>query len=252
MTRRGGMSFSNNFIVSIVPKTGIGADDDLNKLLEFYCQEAQLPNINTLEGSHTGMYQGMGQIKYPVARVFTEVQLGFALDANLNLLKFFNGWHDAIFNETPGTSVGSNKEQRPIRLSYKDSYNATMLIQKTETGPNSPVQRDPITYVLENVYPYAIDAVPLQFGASQITQLTVQLSYNRHYTINKDITAVKGDVNAAYTEEQLERMKYQVVSGITDEELKLAQKQTGLLDLYRPYSGTTGGGEGNRVLSDIA
>jgi hypothetical protein len=45
---------------------------------------------------------------------------------------------------------------------------------------------------MEKAYPYAIDAVPLQFGSSQITKVTAQFKYQRHYTIDRDITGVTG------------------------------------------------------------
>ena len=62
----------------------------------------------------------------------------------------------------------------------------------------STVERQPITYVLEKAFPYAIDAVPLQFGSSQITKVTAQFKYQRHYTINRNIKAVRGDVSSLY------------------------------------------------------
>ena len=41
---------------------------------------------------------------------------------------------------------------------------------------------------MEKAYPYAVDAIPLQFGSSQLTKVTAQFKYQRHYTINRDIT----------------------------------------------------------------
>ena len=38
---------------------------------------------------------------------------------------------------------------------------------------------------------YAIDAIPLQFGSSQITKVTAQFKYQRHYTIDRNIRNVK-------------------------------------------------------------
>ena len=161
-------------------------------MLEFFCDEAQLPNINTAEGSMNGLYLGAGQLKYPTTRVFTDFQLGFALDANWQILKFLNEWHDFIFCEPKGREGEFNRPQnRTNRLSYMDEYVSNILIQKTESGPKSTTERNPVTYVLERAYPYAIDAVPLQFGSTQITKVTAQFSYMRHYTINKDIRNVK-------------------------------------------------------------
>ena len=139
-----------------------------------------------------GLYLGSGQLKYPTTRVFTDFQLGFALDANLQILKFLNEWHDFIFGEPEGREGEFNRPQnRTNRLSYMDEYVSNILIQKTESGPKSTTERNPVTYVLERAYPYAIDAVPLQFGSTQITKVTAQFSYMRHYTINKDIRNVK-------------------------------------------------------------
>jgi len=40
---------------------------------------------------------------------------------------------------------------------------------------------------MEKAWPYQIDAIPLQFGSSQITKVTSQFKYERHYTMTQDI-----------------------------------------------------------------
>jgi hypothetical protein len=123
-------------------------------------------------------------------------------DANLSALKFLQDWVDYIFNEE-GQDYSSKslrdiqslaygpirEENRNIRLKYRDEYACNIAISKTEIGPNSSTERVPITYILEKAYPFAIDAVPLQFGSSQITQVTAQFSYMRHYVIKNNITS---------------------------------------------------------------
>ena len=187
VAKNGGMSFSNNFVVSF---EGPAAAYFNSEAVEFFCDEAQLPNVNTATGTQNGLYVGLGSVDYPHTRVFTEFQLSFMLDANLNLLKSLNLWYGSIFNETGFIESGTYLENRSTRLSYKDDYASTIKITKTESGPNSPTQRKPITYVMEKAYPYAVDAIPLQFGSSQITKVTAQFKYQRHYTINRDITTV--------------------------------------------------------------
>ena len=186
ISARGGMSYANNFVVAFenVPVSYPGISEGI----EYFCDEAQLPNINTATGTINGLYTGLGNIDYPHTKVFTELQLGFMLDADLSMLKYLNRWYNSIFDET-GTI-----ENRTVRLKYRNEYAGTVKITKTETGPDSPTQRKPITYVLEKAYPYAIDAVPLQFGSSQITKVTAQFKYQRHYTVDKDITDVKDAV----------------------------------------------------------
>ena len=46
-------------------------------------------------------------------------------------------------------------------------------ILKTEPGVGASNERSGVTYFLEECYPYSIDAVPLAYGSSQITRLTV-------------------------------------------------------------------------------
>jgi hypothetical protein len=180
------MSFSNNFVV----KFGGNAAPyfDQNEVT-YFCDEAQLPNVNTATGTQNGLYLGLGSVDYPHTRVFTEFQLSFMLDANLSILKGLNSWYGSIFGENDFQST-ERVENRITRLSYSDDYVGEITIVKTESGPRSTTQRKPITYVMERAYPYAVDAIPLQFGSSQITKVTAQFKYQRHYTINRDITAV--------------------------------------------------------------
>ena len=162
--------------------------------VEYFCDEAQLPGVNTATGTQNGVYLGVGSVDYPHTRVFTEFQLTFMLDANLSILKGLNKWYDSIFGEeerSDGTNVTPN---RTNRLLYRNEYASDILVTKTESGPDSTTQRRPITYVMEKAYPYAIDAVPLQFGSSQITRVTAQFKYERHYTAVKDIKSIKGSV----------------------------------------------------------
>ena len=208
IAKQGGMSFANNFIVEIedLPEPLNGSLE--SDYLAMFCDEAQLPNINTATGTQTGLYTGVGSVDYPHTRIFTEIQLGFALTANLDILKFLNYWYGSIFGESnlaDGTITpeivgdgGTKMENRTTRVAYKDDYAATIKITKSETGPQSTVERQPITYVLEKAFPYAIDAVPLQFGSSQITKVTAQFKYQRHYTIARNIRGVRGDVSSLY------------------------------------------------------
>ena len=195
MAKNGGMSFSNNFVVEFEgAPVSIPNENVVGETVAFMCDEAQLPNVNTATGTQNGLYTGLGSVDYPHTRIFTELQLGFMLDANLTVLKYLNEWHSKIFMEGGLEEGQTLNENRITRLRYSDEYVATILITKTEIGPQSPTERQPITYVLEKAYPYSIDAVPLQFGSSQITKVTANFKYQRHYTINRDITNIKDSI----------------------------------------------------------
>lgn len=177
VAKQGGMSFSNNFIVRFEGKAAKYFDSEA---VEYFCDEAQLPNINTATGNINGIYTGIGSIDYPHTRIFTELQLGFMLDADLSILKSLNKWYGSIFSAVDAT------EGAPTRVQYHDDYAGTIKIIKTERGPNKEPRKS-IEYTLIKAYPYAIDAVPLQFGSSQVTKVTAQFKYERHYTTDLTI-----------------------------------------------------------------
>ena len=193
MNANGGMSLANSFLVQIIGENGTPDEDNI---FEFLCDEAQLPNIQAATGTIEGRYTGEGQVNYPHTRVFTEVQLGFQCDANMTPLKYLNNWYGQIFGEpaiedgqtldgissTPRTANRTNKLQLP------KSYCRTVKITKTEIGPESAPLRPSVSYLLERAWPFAIDAVPLQFGSTLLTKVTCQLYYTRHTILHNNIT----------------------------------------------------------------
>ena len=206
MNANGGMSVANSFVVKFpnpaVPIPGYSANQD--NVFEFLCDEAQLPNSTAATGTLKGRYLGEGQINYAHTRVFSEFQLGFQCDANMTPLKFLNDWYGIIFGEGALNTTSQIDEiqtssprapQRTNRLAYPEDYCRTISITKTEIGPDRARLRPSVTYVLERAWPYQIDAVPLQFGSTQLTKVTAQFYYTRHTIYNKDVTVVPAPAN---------------------------------------------------------
>ena len=193
MNANGGFSLANSFLVQIIGENGT---PDENNIFEFLCDEAQLPNIQAATGTIEGRYVGEGQVNYPHTRVFTEVQLGFQCDAQMTPLKYLNDWYGSIFGEIPYQTTGTFSDipsdtfaqNRTNKLKLPESYCKTVKITKTEIGPESADGKRPsITYNLERAWPFAIDAVPLQFGSTLITKVTAQFYYTRHTIIHNNI-----------------------------------------------------------------
>ena len=196
---QGGMSQSNAFDVEFdfgsgrsLPFSSSFYTEGDNNLIRMLCDEGQLPNVQSATAQITGRYQGEGPVSYPHTRIYTDLSLGFLLDANAIPLKFFSSWYDFIFGEAIETkriydgtieqaeTVEPRAEQRVTRLRYMDDYTCTLRIMKTEPNQKASNGRAPITYILENCYPYSIDAVPLAYGSTQITRATVNFYYTRH------------------------------------------------------------------------
>ena len=198
---KGGMSFSNSFKVDI-KGTGMASGGNTDNygmsgqpMFTFLCDEAQLPNVQAASGTLKGRYLGEGQINYAHTRVFTEFQLGFQCDASMTPLKYLNDWFGMIFKEMPSTDGDSIKYEhnRSNRLAYPQQYCRDIYITKTETSGQSAAGRESLCYVMERAWPFAIDAVPLQFGTGQLTKVTAQFYYTRHHVINKLSGAMSGN-----------------------------------------------------------
>ena len=192
------MSLSNSFKVEIKGSGMSGLADNNNygqsgePFFSFLCDEAQLPNVQAASGTLKGRYLGEGQINYAHTRVFTEFQLGFQCDANMTPLKYLNEWFGQIFKELPQNEGDGRKftANRSNRLSYPSDYCRDIYITKTEIGGAGAVGRESLCYVMERAWPFAIDAVPLQFGTAQLTKVTAQFYYTRHHILNKQFTSV--------------------------------------------------------------
>lgn len=215
---RGGFSFSNSYLVkfnfganSIVPDAlaaaGVDFTSNSNDMIELLCDEAQLPNVNASTGTQVGRYLGETAVDYPTGKIFTEFQLGWMCDANMTAHKFLTVWYDSMFEESsfggddysspPAlrgeefndviSPIQTRSVARSTRLNYPDKYLCDVLIAKTERGVKSATQRVSEIFVMEGCFPRSIDAVPLSYGVSQLTKVSAQIKYRRHYVIYNDV-----------------------------------------------------------------
>jgi len=191
--RKGGMSLTTGFDVyfdnlnsNFAGEFYSGGNEDIVHML---CDEAQLPNVQSATGQLSGRYLGESGMQYPTSRMFTDISLGFLCDAEMTPLKFFTSWYDFIFSEDTQTNRGyyfdargatPRPRNRVNRLQYMDDYTSSIKIIKTEPNATYSNGRAPITFILENAYPYSIDAVPLSYGSSQIARVNVNFYYSRH------------------------------------------------------------------------
>lgn len=171
-------------------------------LIQHLCDEAQLPNIQSATGQVSGVILGEGSVSYPHTKLYSDFSLGWMCDANMTPLKFLSAWYDYIYGQTDsdpninGTlNLESLKSRRakPIdrtsRLKFPAQYLCDVVkITKTERGRNAPNSRAPISYLLQDCYPYSIDAVPLSYGTSQITKVTANFYYRKHTIIYNNIS----------------------------------------------------------------
>lgn len=219
IAKNGGMSMTNGYDVEFeLPpelKTEVtnsigniyaAADgSDPAGVIKLLCDEAQLPNIQAATGQMNGRYLGENQLSYPYAKFYSDISLSWMCDANMMPLKFLTIWHHWIFgafekgpnrdspkqlDSAPSNRILTEIKQEPdylvnraVRLKYPKEYLGKIRITKTERGPFAPNQRTPISYILQDAYPYSIDAIPLSYGTSQITRVTANFYYAKHTVV---------------------------------------------------------------------
>jgi len=220
IAQRGGMAMSNGFAI----KFSLAADlqkhmDSVlsdSDIYEGFCDEASLPSAQSATGQTTGKYLGEGQVSYPHTKLYTDFQLGWMADANMEPYKFLNSWWQYIFQESdeegpydkekyfPQTSGktygqmmsitgdGLKKRNRTTRLRYPESYVSTLQVAKVERGPTSDTQRVSMVHVLQDAYPYSVETVPLSFGGSTLVKVTGNFYYSKHYVYYNDHTVSPG------------------------------------------------------------
>jgi hypothetical protein len=172
-------------------------------LINLFCDEAQLPNMQFATGQINGKYLGSGSLTYPHTKLISDFSLTWMCDANMAPYKFLITWWNFIQGET--TNVESADRLRNIksaakplelnkayRINYPKDYQCILRIAKTEKGQNAPNSRVPLVYAMSGVYPYSIDAVPLSYGTSQITRVTANFYYEKISTYLADIRKYKG------------------------------------------------------------
>jgi len=208
----GGMSMSNSYDVEFELtgdlKSYISGLSGTNyeELTNILCDEAQLPNIQAATGQVNGVHMGEGQISYPHTKLYSDFSLGWMCDANMTPLKFVTAWHNYIFNGASNEEIkklsgntissvknsSSNNINRAVRLKYPNEYLATVRVTKAERGKSAPNSRGSISYILQECYPYSIDAVPLSYGTSQITKVTANFYYRKHTIVYNNISKYSG------------------------------------------------------------
>lgn len=219
MSKRGGMSVSNQYDVQFVFTSdvskgiaeyvsnigSVGTNASSDYIFKYFCDEAQLPNVGTMTGQLTGRYTGMGTVAYAHTPVYTEFQLGWMCDANMTPLKFLTAWHNVVIGQGSATNASRNQNledmksknsfvpgnslsNRAINIAYPDTYCCNMMVTKVEQGQTEETRRPSITYYMERAFPISIDAVPLSYGNSQLTRVTATFQYSRHFTYTNDLT----------------------------------------------------------------
>lgn len=176
-------AFTNLFNVNIPdPSTGESNDD-----VSFMAYEAVLPGTSYELGSVYGDRQGRTEY-YPTRRVYPPVDISFYVDKDYKIIKFFEGWINAI-SKNEGNSRNSY-----VTHYYPSSYEREVVITKFEREFFNRNQRlsskadtrglyrssisNYVTYTLRNAFPSNLISLPVSYEGNTVLKTTVTFQYD--------------------------------------------------------------------------
>ena len=149
----------------------------LSRRAGILCSDASLPTSTLATAEVKDNFMGIPQ-QYAHTRFYTDIDSSFYIDEDYTLLKIFEGWMEYI-------SSGSNSFARQDdqayyrRMQYPDSYKCNnMFINKFEKN-----YKKTLRYRFVNVFPKAINPVPVSYGAADILKVSVSFNFDR-YIVN--------------------------------------------------------------------
>lgn len=169
---------------------------DIKETLSILCCDATIPGstffTHEVQNDRTGVTE-----KIPYRRVYDDqASFTFNVDSNYTTLAFFEGWMSYIANEQYGSTSGSNsgisKKDYFYRMRYPDegnsSYKVDMILTKFERNHVLPQNLDSrtenvreIKYHYMDVYPLAINSIPVSYESASPLKVTVSFAFTRYY-----------------------------------------------------------------------
>lgn len=165
-------------------RPGSNATGQVGQRVLLLCDEVTLPGVQSNVGNVV-RYSGAAAMNYPTSPVYTDTQLSFICDAEMQSLKFLLAWRNNIYIESP--PIGPRGEIS-YKLNYPDQYQCQMIIEKNERNETSDVGQTTLKYTLYNAWPYSVDSTPLSYGSSQLVKVTANFYYSHWVADTKIVT----------------------------------------------------------------
>ena len=144
--------------------------------LGLLCSEASLPatSFGTLEVN--GHFQGRTEV-FAHTRIYPSLTLTFYETLDHKSLMFFEDWQEFI------TEDGMDKSQSAhyYRMKFPNEYKCdSIYITKFEKNYNGMGYSDTLTYQFMRAFPKNVSSVPVAYGQSEFTKVTVEFAYDRY------------------------------------------------------------------------
>lgn len=185
----------DHFKNSYIGDSSIASIESFVNRLGYLCSEASLPTTSYATAEVKDSFMGITQ-EFAHTRMYTDLDLTFYVDADYQVLRFFEGWMDYISggNRPDEPAAGTNTGRSVYRrLNYPDFYKMdNMRIYKFERDFKKVLK-----YNFVNAFPKSLATVAVSYGAADILKVTVTFNYDRYVVTREDLYFPEED-----TEEQ--------------------------------------------------
>lgn len=179
-------SIANLFEVSFSGfPIAIGTDLFRERELGLLCSDASLPatSFGTLEVN--GHYQGRTEV-FAHTRIYPSLTLTFYETLDHKCLMFFEDWQEHI------TADGTNQSDPThfYRMRFPEEYKCdSIFITKFEKNYRGFGYADTLTYQFIQAFPKNVTSVPVAYGQSEFTKVTVEFAYDRYIVTKRKAKA---------------------------------------------------------------
>ncbi len=157
--------------------------------LGYLCSEASLPTTSYATAEVKDNFMGVTQ-EFAHTRLYTDIDLTFYVDAEYNVLRFFEGWMDYI--------AGGNKpKEEPAASSYPSGLSGSIYrrfnypkFYKMNTMKIYKFERDykkQLEYTFINAFPKSLSTVAVSYGPADILKATVTFNFDRYLVQRSDM-----------------------------------------------------------------
>jgi len=186
---------------SLSPIYGFDWNQTFQRKLAINCFSATLPSSTNATGEMKDQFQGVVQ-EYAHTRINTDIDFSFYVDRDYTILMFFEAWMNYIAGGNsnqlgePGAYDQNIDGNYYRRFNYPKFYKNSggIYITKFEKNYNVPKATD-VTYQLVNAFPKAVNAIPVQYGNSEVMRVTITMYYDRYRLMRKNIGTEAQTIN---------------------------------------------------------
>jgi hypothetical protein len=148
--------------------------------IDLLCNSTTLPGNSLATHDVTSDYMGVTE-KMAYRRLYdNQIDMQFYVDNSYNVIDFFDGWIDYISGVGITASRNQYKDTRTgFRMVYPKGptgYKTNIFVTKFEKD----LKNRALFYTFIDAFPVATNSIPIQYGSSEILQLTVSFSYVRY------------------------------------------------------------------------